>query len=107
VQGTITGIKKKTFDDGSIAAQLFIRKPDGAEVCLTAGQARLKAILSQERPAVGDEVWIKYSGDQKQPGKPAPLKLFEVRVKRGPGPADTRGGVASIHGRGDDDKPPF
>lgn len=99
VQGTITGIKKKTFDDGSVAAQVFLRKDDGAEVCMTAGQARLRAILSQERPEVGDEIWVKYSGTQKQPGKPAPLKLFEVRVKRGNGavPAPIKA----------DDVPPF
>lgn len=86
VTGRVTAVRLKTFtEDGKTrtAPQIFLLKDDGTEVCLTAGQATLRAILSRERPDVGDLLYVKYTGNERVPGRPSPKKLFEVRVKRG------------------------
>ena len=79
VTGVITAISTKTWDDGKTDPQLTIRTDDG-EKTLTAGQVRLKAALIEQRPEVGDSIWIKLSQIEKRAGGKT-LKHFDVSVQ--------------------------
>ena len=83
VSGTIRGISKKRFEDGSVAPELRI-EPDGGgdEIAVTAGQIRLKMALSEQRPEVGDHITIVYERSEKRSGGKT-LKHFQVAVKKG------------------------
>lgn len=89
VAGTITGIRKHRFDDGSVAAQVFLTLDDGEEKTLTAGQVRLKALFAEKRPDVGDHITVTMTQIEKRGGGKT-LKHFDLEVKPGTG-----------------DKPPF
>jgi hypothetical protein len=84
VTGVITGLSTKTWDNGKTDPQLTIRTEDG-EKTLTAGQVRLKAALAEQRPNVGDTIWIKLSQIEKRTGGKT-LKHFEVAVQPKGGP---------------------
>lgn len=81
VSGTITGITKHRFDDGSPVPQLAITTDDGREVTVTAGQIRLKMALAELRPNVGDHVAIRLTRIEKRTGGKT-LKHFDVKVDR-------------------------
>ena len=84
VAGTVTGIRKHRFDDGSVAAQVLLTTDDGEERTLTAGQVRLKAALAEQRPEVGDHLTVTFTQNEKRAGGKT-LKHFDVKVKRGGG----------------------
>ena len=67
VTGTITAIRKHTFDDGKAVPQLFL-DVDGEERTLTAGQVRLKAELAIQRPEVGDTLTVTLANVEKRAG---------------------------------------
>lgn len=92
VAGTITGIRKYRFDDGSVAAQILLTTDDGEDRTLTAGQVRLKAALADKRPEEGDHIVVTLTQVERRSGGKT-LKHFDVAVKRG-------GGATK-------DKPPF
>lgn len=81
VTGTITAIRKHTFDDGKAVPQLFL-DVDGEERTLTAGQVRLKAELAIQRPEVGDSLTVTLANVEKRAGGKT-LKHFDVTVVRG------------------------
>ena len=81
VTGTITAIRKHTFDDGKAVPQLFL-DVDGEERTLTAGQVRLKAELAIQRPEVGDTLTVTLANVEKRAGGKT-LKHFDVSVVRG------------------------
>lgn len=85
VDGQILSIRKHRFDDGSVAPQLLLRKADGAEVTLTAGQIKLKVALLEKRPSVGDHIRVRYTHKERRERKT--LKHFDVTVT--PGQAGT------------------
>ncbi len=87
-EGVILSIRKHRFEDGSVAPQLLLRKDDGSEVTLTAGQIRLKVALTEKRPAVGDRLYVKYTHKEKREKKT--LKHFDVRVTPGGGQRSER-----------------
>lgn len=80
--GTITAIRKHRFDDGSVVPQILITDDNGDEKTITAGQVRLKALLAEQRPEVGDHVTVTYVRQEKRAGGKT-LKHFEVSVRRG------------------------
>jgi len=79
VTGTILAIRKHTFPDGKTAAELIIRKDDGEEVTVTAGQVMLARKLAELRPAEGDRIGIQFVRTEKRDGGKT-LKHFEVQV---------------------------
>lgn len=87
ITGRILNISKKTWDDGAISIVLTLDTDDG-EKTLTAGQVGLKAALTEQRPAVGDNIKVTYTSLEKRAmGKT--LKHFDVKVKKGAAPAAT------------------
>lgn len=95
VQGTITALGVKRWDDGTLSPQLVIATDQGDKT-LTAGQVRLKAALAEQRPEVGDHIVVTLSQIEKRTGGKT-LKHFDVVVDRAgatPAPAaavDTSG----------------
>jgi hypothetical protein len=84
IVGVIKEIREGKDFNGSPCPELILETEDGEEKTLTAGQVRLKALLAEKRPQVGDKVRITYSGvGAASPGK-APPKEFTVEVKAGP-----------------------
>lgn len=82
ITGQIINIKKHVFDDGSVAAQLLLRKQDGTDITVTAGQIRLKIKLNEMRPTSGDWIQITLSNVEKRAGGKT-LKDFDVQVRPG------------------------
>ena len=78
VTGTITGIRKHTWADGSACPQISITV-DGEEKTLTAGQIRLKALLGEKRPNVGDTITVTLTDVEKRAGGKT-LKIFALDV---------------------------
>lgn len=82
VSGTISLIRPHVFDDGSVAAQIFITTDNGEEVTCTAGQIKLKMELVRLRPEAGDHIMIRYAQKEQRAGGKT-LKHFEVQVTPG------------------------
>jgi len=84
VTGTLLAIRKHTFPDGKVAAELIVRKDDGEEVAVTAGQVMLARKLAELRPCEGDRIGIQFTRTEKRDGGKT-LKHFEVQVANGTG----------------------
>lgn len=84
VSGRIDSVKKHSFEDGSVAAQILLTTDEGEEKTLTAGQVQLKAKLAELRPEVGDHITITLTQIEKRGGGKT-LKHFDVQVKKGEG----------------------
>jgi hypothetical protein len=87
ITGTITALRIHRFDDKPVP-QIVIRTPEGHERTVTGGQARLKALLTEKRPDVGDTITITMTNVEKRAGGKT-LKHFEVVVSNGAAPATT------------------
>jgi len=88
VTGEILAIRKHTFQDGKIAAELLLRTDDG-DVTVTAGQIMLARKLAEIRPTEGDKIGIRFDSVEKRDGGKT-LKHFTVQVQNGaaqPAPA--------------------
>lgn len=81
LQGRVEIIKRQVWADGSVSPQLFLTDPQGNDVILSAGQIRLKNELVAQRPAPGDDIWIRMTKVEPRGGGKT-LKHFEVRVRR-------------------------
>lgn len=81
ITGYVTALQVKTWPDGSASPQLVLDTPDADGVVVTCGQTQLKAKLHEQRPAVGDQVYIKFTEEEKRQGGKT-LKHFDVRVKK-------------------------
>jgi len=81
VSGTITAIRKHRFDDGNVVPQIYLTDDGGDERTLTAGQVRLKAALSEQRPEVGDHITVVFERSEKRAGGKT-LKHFAVTLRR-------------------------
>lgn len=86
VAGKVIAVQVHRFDDGKVAPKLIIETDGGEEKALTAGQIRLKAALSEQRPEPGDHISVVFSQEEKRPGGKT-LKHFDVTVTRGGAPA--------------------
>lgn len=103
VTGVITGITTKTWPDGKTDPQLTLRTPDGDKT-LTAGQVRLKQWLIENKPAIGDTLWIKLREIEKRTGGKT-MKHFDCAIQAKPGtPAEV---TAKATATADDDAPPW
>jgi len=67
------------WDDGKVSPKLILRMDDGTEKTVTAGQVRLKAILAETRPQVGQTIRITMTEIEKRSGGKT-LKHFSVEV---------------------------
>jgi hypothetical protein len=92
VTGTIIAVRKHTFDDGKVAAQIILDTPDG-EKTISAGQVKLKAALAEKRPSVGDLLTVTLTEIEKRSGGKT-LKHFDVTV--GPVAAPAAPPVAAV-----------
>lgn len=81
VTGTIQTIKAHRFDDNNVVPQILLTTADGDEKTLTAGQTKLKLLLLEQRPEVGDTVTITLTDIEKRGGGKT-LKHFSLDVKR-------------------------
>lgn len=81
ITGTITALRIHRFDDKPVP-QIVIRTPEGHDRTVTGGQARLKALLTEKRPDVGDIITITMTNVEKRAGGKT-LKHFEVEVGKG------------------------
>lgn len=81
IAGEITRIRVVNFDDGSRVPALTIRKDDGIEADVLAGQAQLRIKLADLAPEVGDRIAIKFTGIENRGGGKT-LKLFDVGTKK-------------------------
>jgi hypothetical protein len=81
ITGTITALRIHRFDDKPVP-QIVIRTPEGHERTVTGGQARLKALLTEKRPDVGDTITITMTNVEKRAGGKT-LKHFEVDIAKG------------------------
>jgi hypothetical protein len=89
VTGTVVNISAHKWDDGSVSPQILLDTADGQQT-VTAGQVRLKALLAEKRPEVGDGLTITMVGVEKRAGGKT-LKLWTVDVVRGGG-----GGLSAV-----------
>ena len=89
VTGTVVNISAHQWDDGSVSPQILLQTADGQQT-VTAGQVRLKALLAEKRPEVGDTLTITHTGIEKRAGGKT-LKLWTVEVLRGGG-----GGLSAV-----------
>lgn len=86
ITGTITAIRIHRFDDKAVP-QVIVRTPEGRDRTITGGQARLKALLAEKRPEVGDTITVTMTHVEKRTGGKT-LKHFELEVgKTGTAPA--------------------
>lgn len=79
VTGVITLVDVHRWDDGSVCPQLTLRLPDGESTTLTAGQTRLKRLLAEQRPEVGDTITVTHTHVEKRSGGKT-LKHFDLAV---------------------------
>ena len=89
VTGTVVNISAHKWDDGSVSPQILLQTGEGQQT-VTDGQVRLKSLLAEKRPEVGDGLTITMIGVEKRAGGKT-LKLWTVEVLRGGG-----GGLSAV-----------
>lgn len=86
VAGTVQAVRRKTWDDGKVSPEILLVTDQGEEKTLTAGQIKLKLLLTEQRPEIGDHITVKLTDIEKRSGGKT-LKHFSLDVKRGGGSA--------------------
>ncbi len=94
VTGTVVNITAHKWDDGSVSPQILLQTVEGQQT-VTAGQVRLKAMLAEKRPEVGDLLKITMTGVEKRAGGKT-LKLWDVDVTHGGDSAATAEQLAAM-----------
>jgi hypothetical protein len=84
--GTVQAIRVKRWDDGKVSPEILLTTDDGEEKTLTAGQIKLKTLLAEQRPEVGDHITVKLTDIEKRSGGKT-LKHFSLDIRRGNGAA--------------------
>lgn len=79
VTGTITELRKHTWNDGSSSPQIVLLLDSGATKTVTAGQVRLRTKLAELNPQIGDVLTITHTEVERRPGGKT-LKHFDVKV---------------------------
>ena len=85
ITGTITALRNHRLDEKPVP-KIVIRTAEGHDRTVTGGQARLKPLLTEKRPDVGDTITITMTNVEKRAGGKT-LKHFEVEVGKGTAPA--------------------
>lgn len=94
ISGTITGMRRRVFDDGKVAAELFLQTDGGTVIggqpvapgdySFTCGAYAIKKELNLQRPATGDHVkFVRGALEQLKGGRS--VGHYEVVVTHGPG----------------------
>jgi hypothetical protein len=84
--GVVQVIRVKRWDDGKVSPEILLVDDNGEEKTLTAGQIKLKLLLAEQRPEVGDHITVKLTDIEKRSGGKT-LKHFSLDIKRGTGTA--------------------
>lgn len=92
--GVIQAIRAHKWDDGKVDPQIMLTTDDGQEKSLTAGQIRLKALLTEQRPEAGDHITVTLVDIEKRAGGKT-LKHFELVTKRAGDPTIPKPGTAA------------
>lgn len=81
VVGTILGIREHVFDADKGAVPI-IDLDTGADepVSLSCAAVNLRGQMAELAPQVGDKIGVKLVGHERLPGRPQPLKKFDVRL---------------------------
>lgn len=78
IQGTITSIRVATMPDGNKYPSITIRN-NGGDFDVLASQTQLLRLLAEKKPAVGDNISIKFTRTEKLAGNKT-LKHFDVEI---------------------------
>lgn len=81
VVGRIVSIREHTFpgdDEATVIVDLDTGEDETRS--LSCAALNLRQQMADLNPQVGDKVGVKFVGTQKLPGRPQPMKLFDVRV---------------------------
>lgn len=84
--GIVQAIRVKRWDNGKVSPEILLVDDNGEEKTLTAGQVKLKLLLSEQRPDVGDHIDVELTDIEKRSGGKT-LKHFRLDVTRGGAPA--------------------
>ena len=85
VVGTITAIRSHTFDQAKgpvVLLDVQVKDSDDL-VTISADKVDLRRKLAEIAPQVGDLLAVRFTGTEKVPGSPNPMKVFEVKHKAG------------------------
>jgi hypothetical protein len=84
--GTIVGIREHVFDPQKGAVPLLDMQPrnGGEQMTLSASATNLRRQLAEISPQITDELRVTFTEAQKLPGRPQPLKIFEIKHRAGP-----------------------
>lgn len=79
--GVVKGIREELGQGGSNIPVVTLTGADGEEHEVWCGAVQLQRTMARERPAVGDKIKVTLA-ELRPVGKPSPMKVFEVKVKR-------------------------
>lgn len=92
VVGTVRAIRGYDFGDGKGATPILsVESDEGVTKDVIAGNVNLRRQIAERNVQVGDRIAISYDSDERLPGRPQPMKVYTVAVKK----AETSGGVAA------------
>lgn len=81
VVGTILNIREHTFDADKGPVPIVDLDAGGEEhVSLSCAAINLRGQMAELNPQVGDKIGVKLTGLERLPGRPQPMKVFDVRI---------------------------
>jgi hypothetical protein len=103
VTGTIVGIREHVFDQTKGPIPLLDMEPrDGGEqVTLSCSATNLRSQLAELQPQITDELRVVFVRSEKLPGRPQPLKIFEINHREGPRTAPAPDVADAVEDAGD------
>ncbi len=83
--GTVVGIREHTFDKekGPVVLLDLTPRGGGDPVTMSLDKVDLRRKVAELEPQVSDELRVTFTGTEKLPNSPQPMKLFEVLHKAG------------------------
>ena len=86
--GTIVNIREHTFDaDKGPVPVLDLDIGAEETVSLSCAAVNLRHLVAELEPQVGDRIGVKFTGTTRLPGRPQPMKNFDVRILEKGAPA--------------------
>jgi hypothetical protein len=90
--GTVRGIRTHLFPDKSEPTPILaVESDEGVTKDLICGLVNLRRQVADFDVQVGDRIAVTYTGEEKLPGRPQAMKVFEVVVKKSETPAPSSG----------------